>query len=235
MYKKLSIIIPVFNEEKTIAKLLQKVHEVELAGGLEKEIIIINDGSSDNTLLEINDYKALNSKCKLISNDQNRGKGASVQLALPYTTGDLVVIQDGDHEYDPAELNLLLDPFLKNHADVVYGSRFLGGKPTRKLYFFHSLGNGFLTFVSNLFNNLNLTDMECCYKMFRKDMLCSIDLTEKRFGFEPEVTAKISKIKGVRIYEVGVSYYGRTYADGKKIRWKDGFRALYVIFRYGLG
>ncbi len=234
MYKKLSIIIPVYNEEKTISKLLQKVLEVELAGGLEKEIIIINDGSTDNSLHEIRSFEDSDSLFKLISNEHNIGKGASIKSASPYLNGDLVVIQDGDLEYDPAELNLLLEPFLKDHADVVYGSRFLGGKPTRKLYFFHSLGNGFLTFVSNLFNNLNLTDMECCYKMFRKDLFHAMDLKEKRFGFEPEITARISKIKGVRIYEVGVSYYGRTYADGKKIGWRDGIRALYVILRYGL-
>lgn len=232
----LSIIIPAYNEGPTIHRILEKVIAVKLDGNLNKEIIIINDCSKDNTIESVNNFIKSNPNqgIQLISHSVNKGKGAALHTGIKYATGDLLIIQDADLEYDPEEYNLLLKPMLNNVADVVYGSRFMGGKPHRILFFWHSLGNKFLTSLSNMFTNLNLTDMETCYKMFRTNVIQGIDLKETRFGFEPEVTAKISRIPNIRIYEVGISYYGRTYAEGKKINWKDGFRAIFCILKFNL-
>lgn len=236
MNQKLSIVIPAYNEEKTIQTVLKAVASVELIGGFEKEIIVINDCSKDSTEREILAFKNQNPTVSVayFKHEVNQGKGAALHTGIRHATGNYVVIQDADLEYDPQEFNILLQPIVDGHADVVFGSRFMGGKAHRILFFWHSIGNKILTFASNMFSNLNLTDMETCYKLFRTDMVQSLDLKEKRFGFEPEVTVKISKIPNIRIYEVGVSYYGRTYAEGKKINWKDGFRAIYCILRYGL-
>jgi glycosyltransferase involved in cell wall biosynthesis len=236
MTQKLSIVIPVYNEEKTIIFILDKIKDVELIRNISKEIIIIDDCSTDNSLKTLIEYKNTNPQLDImiLTHHQNKGKGAALHSGISKATGDILVIQDADLEYDPNEYNILLKPILDGIADVVYGSRFMGGKPHRILFFWHSIGNKFLTFLSNMFTNLNLTDMETCYKMFTKKIIQNIKLQEKRFGFEPEVTAKISKIKGIRIYEVGISYYGRTFEEGKKISWKDGFRAIYCIFKYAL-
>lgn len=233
---KLSIVIPAYNEGATIHHILNKVKEVVFLDGVQKEVIIVNDCSKDNTEEAILSYKNANPDLPIqyYKHEVNQGKGAALRTGIQKASGDFVVIQDADLEYDPEELNLLLKPILNGFADVVYGSRFMGGKPHRILFFWHSIGNKFLTNLSNMFTNLNLTDMETCYKMFKREIVQSIHLVENRFGFEPEITAKISRIKGIRIYEVGISYYGRTYEEGKKIGWKDGFRAIYCILKYGL-
>ncbi|MCE7062625.1 glycosyltransferase family 2 protein [Dyadobacter sp. CY343] len=234
---KLSVIVPAYNEEKTIWKVLDKLKSVELISGFQKEIVIVNDCSSDNTEGVAQRFITENPQLEIsyYRHEVNQGKGAALHTGFRRATGDYIIVQDADLEYDPQEFNILLKPVVDGYADVVYGSRFMGGRPHRILFFWHTIGNKFLTFLSNMFTNLNLTDMETCYKLFRSDLLKNLSLHEKRFGFEPEVTAKISKIPKIRIYEVGVSYYGRTYEEGKKINWKDGFRALYCIVRYGLG
>jgi glycosyltransferase involved in cell wall biosynthesis len=232
-FNKLSIVIPAYNEGKTIHLILDRVAEVQLINNIEKEIIIINDCSTDDTEEAIQRY-ASNGKLNITyyKHEINQGKGAAIHTGIGKATGDFVIIQDADLEYDPEEYNLLIKPILRADADVVYGSRFMGSNPHRILFFWHSLGNKVLTFLSNMMTNLNLTDMETCYKMFRRDIIQGLTLTEKRFGFEPEVTAKISRMKDIRIYEVGISYYGRTYAEGKKIGWRDGFRAIYCILKF---
>lgn len=232
----LSIIIPAYNEEKTIHLILDKVRDVQLPAQLAKELILVNDCSRDATGEAILRYRDAHPDLNIqyVAHEINKGKGAALHTGINAATGDFLIIQDADLEYDPQEYNLLLKPMLDGFADVVYGSRFAGGNPHRILFFWHSIGNRFLTHLSNIFTNLNLSDMETCYKLFRSDIIKSIPLHENRFGFEPEVTAKISRIKNIRIYEVGISYYGRTYAEGKKINWKDGFRAIYCILKYGL-
>jgi glycosyltransferase involved in cell wall biosynthesis len=233
---KLSIVIPAYNEGRTIHFILDKIKAVKLIENIEKEIIIVNDCSKDNTEEAILNYSQQNPELNIQYRKQevNMGKGAALHRGIKEASGDFVVIQDADLEYDPQEFNVLLKPVVDGFADVVYGSRFMGGRPHRILFFWHTIGNKWLTFASNMFTNLNLTDMETCYKLFRREIIQSLDLKEQRFGFEPEVTAKISRYPNVRIYEVGISYYGRTYEEGKKIGWRDGFRAIYCILKYNL-
>lgn len=232
----LSIIIPVYNEEKYIVAVLERVKQVVLPGGVMKQVIVVNDCSTDRTEENLFAYRSQDDAISFnyFKHQLNQGKGAAIHTGIEKATGDFLIIQDSDLEYDPDDYNSLLKPMLDGMADVVYGSRFIGDKPHRVLFFWHYMGNRFLTLLSNAFTNLNLTDMETCYKLFRRDIIQNVRLREKRFGFEPEVTAKIAKLRGIRIFEVGVSYYGRTYEEGKKINWRDGFRAIYCILRYNL-
>lgn len=230
----LSIVIAAYNEEKSVATVLEKVCRAPLPAGVTRDVVVVDDGSRDKTWDVLQTFCAAHPQfpVRLFRQQPNQGKGAALRRGIQEARGDYILIQDADLEYDPGEYPLLLAPVLAGHADVVYGSRFMGGNPHRILFFWHSIGNKFLTFVSNMFTNLNLTDMETCYKLFQADILKKIDLKENRFGFEPEVTAKVARYPGVRIYEVGISYYGRTYAEGKKINWKDGLRALWCILKY---
>jgi glycosyltransferase involved in cell wall biosynthesis len=232
----LSIIIPVYNEAQTINLILDKIKDVNLLKNIKKELIIVNDCSTDDTKGAILRYVNENSELdiKYFEHETNQGKGAAIHLGISNANGDYLIIQDADLEYDPKEYNDLLQPVVDGFADVVYGSRFMGNNPHRILFFWHTIGNKFLTLLSNMFTNLNLTDMETCYKLFNTKMIQSLSLQEKRFGFEPEITAKISRITKIRIYEIGISYYGRTYDEGKKINWKDGFRAMYCILKYNV-
>jgi len=235
-FTKLSIVIPAYNEGPTIHRILDRIGEVQLLRNIKKELIIVNDCSKDDTEEAILRYQAEHPDLdiKYYKHEVNQGKGAALHTGISKATGEYLIIQDADLEYDPEEYNLLIHPVIRGSADVVYGSRFLGGNSHRILFFWHSIGNKFLTTLSNMFTNLNLTDMETCYKMFRTPLIQSILLKEKRFGFEPEVTAKIARLPNIRIYEVGISYYGRTYKEGKKIGWKDGFRAIYCIIKYNM-
>lgn len=232
----LSIIIPAYNEEHLITAVLDNVQNSLKSNGIDAEIVVIDDSSTDATVKNVEEFikRHPERNIRLIASTPNRGKGFAIRQGIAAAKGDFVLIQDADHEYDPRDYPRLLAPLLEDKADVVYGSRFVGGNPHRILFFWHSIGNKFLTFVSNAFTNLNLTDMETGYKVFRTAMIQQLKLRENRFGIEPEMTAKISRIPGVRIYEVGISYYGRTYDEGKKINWKDGFRAIWCVLKYNL-
>jgi glycosyltransferase involved in cell wall biosynthesis len=232
--QKLSILIPAYNEENTIHLILERVKEVQLPNGIAKEIVIVNDCSKDQTIQKVEEYIAQNAEMdiRLFSQTHNQGKGAAINRAIKECTGDYLIVQDADLEYDPQEYNLLLKPVFMDNADVVYGSRFIGHHPHRILFFWHSIGNKFLTRLSNIMTNLNLTDMETCYKLIRTSIAKNIEIKENRFGIEPEITAKLARVPKIRIYEVGISYYGRTYEEGKKIGWKDGFRAIWCILKY---
>jgi glycosyltransferase involved in cell wall biosynthesis len=234
MISKLSILIPAYNEGPTIHLILNKVNAVELPHGIEKEIVIVNDCSKDNTVEKVQEFMAAHPEMNIrfFSQEVNMGKGAAINRAIQECTGDYLIVQDADLEYDPEEYNLLLKPVFVDNADVVYGSRFMGHHPHRILFYWHSIGNKFLTRLSNMMTNLNLSDMETCYKLIRSDIAKKINIKERRFGIEPEITAKLARMKPIRIYEVGISYYGRTYEEGKKIGWKDGFRAIWCILKY---
>lgn len=234
--KTLSIVIPAYNEGKTIHLILDKVKAVKLVNDIQKEVIIVNDCSKDDTEEAVKRYMSQNPDLNIqyFKHEVNQGKGAALHTGIAKSTGEAIIIQDADLEYDPREYNDLLKPMVEGFADVVYGSRFMGSNPHRLLFFWHTIGNKVLTFISNMFSNLNMTDMETCYKLFRAEVVKPLKLSEKRFGFEPEVTAKIARIPNIRIYEVGISYYGRTYEEGKKIGMKDAFRALYCMIKYGL-
>lgn len=228
--------MPAYNEEATIQTILTTLASVKLLHNISMEIIVVNDCSRDKTAERLQQFIDSNPQVNIraFHHEKNKGKGAALHTGIANATGDYTIVQDADLEYDPVEFNDLLKPVIERNADVVYGSRFIGGNPHRILFYWHSIGNKFLTSLSNMFSNLNLTDMETCYKLVRTSILQSIKLKENRFGFEPELTQKLAKIKKITIYEVGISYYGRTYAEGKKINWKDGFRAIYCILRYGL-
>lgn len=226
---KLSVVIPCYNELTTIENIVKAVKASPISS---LEIVIVDDYSRDGTR-ELLKEKVEKQVDKVIYHEVNRGKGAALRTGFQHATGDVIVVQDADMEYDPNEYPILLEPILKDKADVVFGSRFMGGQPHRVVYFWHSIGNKFLTLLSNMFTNINLTDMETCYKMFRAEVIKSIDIEEDRFGFEPEITAKVAR-GGWRIYEVGISYFGRTYAEGKKIGWRDGFRAIFAILKYNI-
>jgi glycosyltransferase involved in cell wall biosynthesis len=233
---RLSIIIPAYNEARTIHLILDRLRAVQLINNIQKELILVNDCSTDNTEVVLEKYKEDHPEhdIQYYKHEVNKGKGAAIHTGISKAKGEYLVIQDADLEYDPEEFNELLKPVFRADADVVYGSRFLGGNAHRILFFWHSIGNKFLTSLNNMFTNLNLTDMETCYKLCRTSIIQAIPLKEKRFGFEPEITAKLARIKNIKIYEVGISYYGRTYLEGKKIGWKDGFRAIYCILKYNL-